>query len=80
MNESMGSEFVRNLEVILTMEAGSLGSESVLADLKAWDSLAALSTITLIDANYGVTLEGTEILNCRTIGDLMELVEARGGK
>ena len=80
MNTFVRNEFVKSLEEILTMEPGSLGTDSVLADLDAWDSLAALSTITLIDANYGVTLEGTEILRCRTIGELIEVIEGQAGK
>ena len=62
--------------------AGALEVESVAEtdDLKAlphWDSLAILSIIAMLDANYGVNLQATEIQQAPNAGALWATVQAR---
>jgi acyl carrier protein len=45
----------------------------------AWDSLALVSTIALVDDCFNVMLDGTSLAACKTIGDIEALV-AKAGK
>jgi acyl carrier protein len=71
------TEFFAKIEEILDSEPGSVSAESVVQDQDGWDSVAALSLIAVIDESYGVSLEGTEIIRCPTVGDLFALVQQR---
>jgi acyl carrier protein len=42
----------------------------------AWDSLAIVSTMALIDECYGVLVSGKALGQCRTVGDIEQLVAA----
>lgn len=54
---------------------GSLAESTVLADLPQWDSLAVLTTISVIGESYGRTVSGSQIGRCRTVGELATLAE-----
>ena len=49
---------------------GSLLPETEFRALPAWDSLASLSTLAVIDAEFGVQLSGARFRECRTVSDL----------
>ena len=62
--------------------AGILEVETVREtdDLKAfpqWDSLAVLSVIAMLDANYGVNLRAADFTPINSVGELWNLVQAR---
>lgn len=42
--------------------------------LDEWDSLIALSLITVIDSNYGLNITGQQIEKSNTVGDLYKLL------
>lgn len=42
--------------------------------LDCWDSIALLSTIIAIEAEYGAGLSNEDIVNCSSISDLYELI------
>ncbi|MGA2281536.1 MAG: acyl carrier protein [Verrucomicrobiota bacterium] len=49
-------------------------------ELKAfaqWDSLAVLSVIAMLDANYGVNLRAADFEQVTTAGDLWNLVQSK---
>lgn len=71
------TEFFAKVEEILDSDPGSVSAESVVQDQEGWDSVAALSLIAMIDESYGVSLEGTEIIGCPTVGELLGLVQQR---
>ena len=74
MNKPM-DEFCEQMAVIL--DAVTVGESDVLADFEVWDSLAVLSTLALLDSNYGVNLTATDLKGVRTVGDLWKLAEAK---
>ena len=41
----------------------------------AWDSLAVVSTIALVDDCFNVMLEGKALVECETIADIEKLIE-----
>jgi acyl carrier protein len=53
---------------------------SILTDFKnidVWDSLTALSIISMIDEEFEILLTGNDMLNSTTIEDLYTLVESK---
>ena len=44
--------------------------------LDEWNSLTALSIISMVDDNYGKTITGANLRACRTIEDLFNLVSS----
>ena len=52
-------------------------SQTNLKSLDEWTSLAALSVIAMIDDEYEVSINGNDIRNLETIGDLFELIKSK---
>ena len=46
---------------------------TVYKDLEAWDSLAALSVMAMVEEEMDVKITGADIRNCNTIEDLFNL-------
>ncbi len=69
------SEFYEGLAEILEVEVGDLSPEFSLEE-GAWDSLAVVSAIALIDDVYDVTVHPDKLADCKTVGDIERLVEA----
>ena len=51
--------------------------DTVFKCLDEWTSLAALSVIAMIDDEYEVSINGNDIRNLETIGDLFELIKSK---
>jgi acyl carrier protein len=69
------SEFLKQLATILEVE-----EVKATDDLKAfpqWDSLAVLSVIAMLDANYGVNLRATDFGPVNSAGDLWNLIQSK---
>ena len=69
------NEFLKNLAGILEVE-----SVKETDDLKAfpqWDSLAVLSVIAMLDANYSVNLRAADFAPIKSAGELWNMVQAR---
>jgi acyl carrier protein len=49
-------------------------SETELASLPEWDSLAALGVIVMFDTEYGKTIVGEDLKKCATLNDLYQLL------
>ncbi|XEQ92336.1 hypothetical protein SCACP_11770 [Sporomusa carbonis] len=67
-------EFIKELVNILEMNNSEL-SETIVLRNGNWDSLAVLSTISLIDELYNVTVPGKQLMECSTIGDIITLIQ-----
>lgn len=46
---------------------------------QAWDSLAIVSTIALVDDCFGVMLDGQSLGKCETVGDIEKLIASAKG-
>lgn len=66
-------EFHAGLAEILEIEPSAVTPELVLAE-HAWDSLALVSTIALIDDCFGLMLPSQELTGCVTVGDIEALI------
>jgi acyl carrier protein len=67
-------------ENIEGLTPGSVRPETEFRTLPAWDSLASLSTLAVIDAEFGVQLAGASFRTCRTISDLFNAAAALAAK
>lgn len=68
-------EFIQEFIEALEIEDVSLVQETtVFKDLEEWDSLAALSTISLIGDEFGVTINNKVLRSVETLGELYDLV------
>lgn len=71
-------DFIQGIMDILEIEDASLIQETtVFKDLDEWDSLAALSTISMIDDEFGVTINNKDLRSVETLGELYELIEEK---
>jgi acyl carrier protein len=71
-------EFVRNFEnAIEGIEPGSLTPDTEFATIEQWDSLAALSVLAMVDAEYDTEISGNELRKCRTLQDLFGVIQSK---
>lgn len=59
------------------MNVDELTVNTEFKSLNEWSSLAALSIIAMIDDEYEVSVNGNDIRNSETIGDLFELIKSK---
>jgi len=69
------NEFYTGMSEVLEVDAESIVPNFDLATV-AWDSLAIVSTIALVDDCFGVLLNGQALANCATIADIEKLISA----
>ena len=68
------SDFHDGLAEILEVEASELEDGFELGEL--WDSLAVVSTLALIDEVHDVSVSAEDLAECKTVGDIRQLVDA----
>jgi acyl carrier protein len=74
----MGIEdFIEKFAFAIEMEPAALAADTDFKALENWDSLNTLSIIAMADADYDVAISGDDILNNRTISDLMKTIQER---
>lgn len=71
------SEFLRHLDGVIEAAPGTLKGDEILAELSAWDSLAVLSFIAMVDDKFKVQLSGKDIAACQSLADLARLLGDR---
>jgi acyl carrier protein len=70
-------EFITKIGNIL--EQDNLQATDELSSFPQWDSLAVLSVIAMLDANYGVNLRANDLATVKTAGELWKLVQSKKG-
>ncbi|MCX7767101.1 MAG: acyl carrier protein [Candidatus Sumerlaeia bacterium] len=70
------SNFIQELAVILEVPPEEM-SEDVCINDGRFDSLAAVSTMALIDEYYGVTVDSKMLKRCNTVKDILAIVRHR---
>lgn len=66
-------DFLKNLADAINAPDAELQADQKLQDLPNWDSLAILTTISMLDLDYGVTVTGTDLQGCTTVADVFAL-------
>lgn len=72
-------DFIEKFAFAIEAEEGTLKPETRFKELPAWDSLNTLAVIAMADAEYGVSLTGSDIQDSQTIDDLMKITQDRLG-
>jgi acyl carrier protein len=54
----------------------NFNEKTIYKDLPEWDSVLALSIISMIDDNYNKRISGAELRSCQTIQDLFDVIKA----
>lgn len=73
MEMTQMNAFYEGLAEILEVEPDTVSSSMELEE-SAWDSLAVVSTIALIDEVYDQQVNADALVECRTVGDIEKLV------
>lgn len=63
------------IEEAMDLDEGSISAETKLCELDEWDSLAILSLIVTFDENFGKTVAGSDLKNCKKVEDILHLIE-----
>lgn len=64
-------------EIASILEVEGVKETDDLEAFPQWDSLAVLSVIAMLDANYGVNLGAPDLKTITTAGDLWNLVQSK---
>ncbi|MFZ6771277.1 acyl carrier protein [Undibacterium sp. SXout7W] len=67
-------EFFEGLAEILEIDVALVTPELHLQDY-AWDSLAVVSTMALVDDIFSVMLDGQSLSKCLSVADIVALIE-----
>lgn len=71
------SEFYDGMAEILEVDVEKISPEFSLHSADAaWDSLAVVSTIALVDDCFNLMLDGQALAACETVADVEGLIEA----
>ncbi|MGN0666497.1 MAG: acyl carrier protein [Huintestinicola sp.] len=68
-------EKIALIEDIMELDEGTLKADSVLADFEEWDSITALSIISMMDEEFGKTITGAEVKAFETVADILKIME-----
>lgn len=74
--ELIMQEFFNGMADILEIDADKISPQLNLADY-AWDSLAIISTIALVDDLFDQMLDGQALAQCVTLGDVLALITVK---
>jgi len=72
------SEFIKKIESeIDEIEKGTMRPQTKYRELEEWSSMMGLIFIALIDTEYGITINGEELINSITVQDLYDVVREK---
>jgi acyl carrier protein len=66
------------LKTAFNAKDSQLTDDSKLMDFEDWDSMQHMLFITKLEEEYAVDLNGDEIANIRTVGDIKKVLTAKG--
>jgi acyl carrier protein len=67
------ADFLCMVDKLLATAPGTVKGPEILADFEAWDSLAAIGFVALLDDKLGITLPSGRMEHCSTVADLVSL-------
>lgn len=74
------SDFYNGMAEILEVEEEKISPTFELhSGEAAWDSLAIVSTIALVDDCFNVMLEGKSLMECKKVSDIEQLIAVAKG-
>ena len=72
----MDEKFKKLIAEALELDLNAIGGDLVLDPEGNWDSVALLSTISEIDTQYGIQLDGDKLESCRKISEIFDLIHS----
>lgn len=63
------------LEECMDLDEETLKIDDYLSSYEEWDSVSALSVISMIDTHFNKTVTGNELKNAKTVADIIALME-----
>jgi len=73
----MEQQFLTAFGDILELQPDEINMDDTFRDYDAWDSLASLSVIAMLDEEFGVHIESGDFTAIQTVGQLIEEVKKR---
>jgi len=70
----MDEKFKQLISEALEVDVKDLGEDLTLDQEDNWDSVAILSTISGIDIQYGIQLDGNELAGCQKASEIYTLI------
>ena len=70
-------KFLEGLAEVFELETADVTPELSLSTI-AWDSLAIVSIIALVDDCFNAMLDGSDLSECKTLGDIEALIKQAG--
>lgn len=67
-------ETLESIADVLEMETDEISRETILEECEAWDSIAILSVISIINEEFNRFPHADEIKAYKTVGDLMDVM------
>ena len=71
------NEFQESLKEAFDDRVKELTLDTRFRELEAWDSLASVSTVAMVYAEFDVQISGDELTACGTVAELKLLVEEK---
>jgi acyl carrier protein len=65
---------------VLDIDADDIEPATTAADVEEWDSLSHIRLMVAIERRFGIAFENAEIAGLKNVGELVALIEAKGGK
>lgn len=66
--------FLKHVDEILDLPPGTIKGSEALDEIEAWDSLAVVGFIAVVNQHFGVTLVAKDIQGAKTLPELLALV------
>jgi acyl carrier protein len=58
-------------------DASEINENTVIMELDEWSSLTAIFVISMVREEYGVSINGKDIRQANTVGDLFQIIQSR---
>ncbi|MGC9451323.1 MAG: acyl carrier protein [Oceanipulchritudo sp.] len=68
-------DFLKQLADAINQPDLAIQPDHKLKELPNWDSLAILTTLSMMDQEYGITMSGAELQSCDSVADLYARVK-----
>lgn len=70
-------EFLKHFDELIEEDEGTTQGDENLAEMSAWDSLAVMGFIAMVDEQFGVTVAPSDLAKAQTVNDLAGLLGDR---
>jgi acyl carrier protein len=71
------NDFINNFAEVIEVDANQIDKKTLFKNHINWDSIGALTLISMIDEVYQISIRGCDIEKSETIEDLWDIVKER---